>query len=379
MAGAYSEAERLKAALAEVAPAQVAERDSKSEAGAEALRPTLAERHPDWPQDIDMLFLRSPHGTEEDVAIVGEVLRRSGAHIYLHEFSGDQADVMTGILQKLADLNPDELPPDYIDRYIQGITVGDKSIVGTALAGEMKAVFGTGVVVGNTDLRSNTSLHPDVIRESYETPTYDEGGFDALLDRIDDSYYYTSGLENERERRDVAGLEPEVERIFEAHPRLREKAKSQGRLIIVKSMGGYHEGEAAQFEQLGIRTEVTATKSQYADADERTDSFEVQARKEVATEARPEPETLARAYFEVILRAALNEKGCSDIARNDDLALYYRRTAGAFSKDEIAAIYQQDVDGALNSRVVDQLMEAKGLPPVPKSYAEMQEILSRKA
>jgi len=144
-------------------------------------------------------------------------------------------------------------------------------------------------------------------------------------------------------------------------------------------MGGYHEGEAAQFEQLGIRTEVTATKSQYADADERTDSFEVQARKEVATEARPEPETLARAYFEVILRAALNEKGCSDIARNDDLALYYRRTAGAFSKDEIAAIYQQDVDGALNSRVVDQLMEAKGLPPVPKCYAEMQEILSRKA
>lgn len=97
---------------------------------------------------------------------------------------------------------------------------------------------------------------------------------------------------------------------------------------------------------------------------------------ELGSGKRPEAETLARAFFEQILEIELKNRGCKDIRRYDDLALYDRQTAGAFSKDEIAAIYDQNIAGELNGAKLDEIFKQKGLPLMPSSYAEMQEMIA---
>ena len=388
---------------------QAAGNEPTAEAHEAEPRSTWAERHPDWPR-VTMEFFFSPHSTAEDQEGLVQLLQQGGADIYLYE-STIFSESYNKVLQGAANMRRPKFLKRWfkgqkaIDDYIENTTIGDdepqptaeaqnpnffkkwndrlraamggkveeggvkgKPIIGTPIESEMRAVYGTGVVVDCIDLRPDDPVQHDQIgAEAYKTPMIVEGGFGALLREIAEQYGNMIEHQNRREEVMAGRLEKTLAKIFEQHPELKDKPD----LKIVFSMGAAHaETLPPRFQELGVETTQTFSRTDHIY------NYATQARTELGSGKRPEAETLARAFFEQILEIELKNRGCKDIRRYDDLALYDRQTAGAFSKDEIAAIYDQNIAGELNGAKLDEIFKQKGLPLMPSSYAEMQEMIA---
>jgi hypothetical protein len=331
----------------EAAPA-----DTKPSLEAE-LRQTLAERHPDWPP-IKLNMYLSSHGSDEDIRGLADHMPK--ADIYLFEMAGYSDKARR---QFQAEANQE---PSWLDRRRRNAPA-----VNTFEGKQREIIRNSGVVVDNIDLQPHEKAVVQSIMISLNTlfKVRDDHNFDTYLDGIKANFARAVELQEAREHLMVERFESKLEQIFTAHPEL----KQQPHVEVLASMGSYHTPLFHKFREAGVTTERNFPEKPHIY------SYKTQVMRTFAFDREPTREMLAKAYIESVWKGTTGRRIPNQShLRYDDWEYYGRQVGDAFSESEIEGIFQciQHGDG-LKLAEFDEMLQAKGLPPVPDNVSQLHE------
>ncbi|HVQ44807.1 MAG TPA: hypothetical protein VMT30_07665 [Candidatus Saccharimonadia bacterium] len=337
---------------------------------AESTRKTLAERHPDWPP-IALDFYFAPHGSAKDIPDLPGKLQ--GADVYLYEAARGRKGLSR--MQELADANPADFPADHIETVVDTFYGSDESIRGTFDEAQLRALYGSGVVVGHIDLRAEEEEEDheiaEKIFEAYARPYDKTASFDEVLAQVRGRATDIAKWQHKREQVMLERLEPELEAILERHPELKQKSE----LRVVDSVGAFH----TALHHEAVRTMgVEATRSFPG----RPYSFNYRGELERSMRFGKEPsrDLLAKAYIEAVFDPILDgfiedrpvDRPSSDLRDNTEWAMYTRKIASAFPTEEIEYIHDLRRHNELaDEDIITIISDVHGLGPLPRTMANV--------
>jgi hypothetical protein len=318
---------------------------------------TLAERidrdHPDWPP-FKLHFYFSSHETPLDMPDLKDQLQ--GADIYLYEAA--TGNTMTEELQEFADAEETN-DQDTIDEAINLAHAQRKIVKGTAMELEARALFGSKVRVGHIDLRPGDPIF-DHYPGKYEKefPGFQKPTFDQTLDYIKERAELNARFHEEREKIMINRFEQELADIITAHPNLKKTPE----LKIVATMGASHTTLYDKFIAEGIQTEHT-----FPEGHDFNDAWK-QTQHAILADVEPSRELLAKVYLEEDLLAMVDAALAGQAVSTDSKFDYITACASLFTTAEIETLHGQNY----TLDIFNDILHAKGLPPLPRNSAEIQ-------
>ncbi len=378
----FSQAAELQAALSDVQTGEQPKRQSLREriqswradrekpAEAELLEhdvpTTLAERHPDWPP-VKLEFLFGAHGTTADFAKLPEKLQ--DADIYLIEspnYSENYRQMLRDIADPKSSLTADEL------------LAAAPGFIGRSRETTIRSLHRSGKIASSIDLRDEPAevKLTDKVINSLEQPINFKKTFNRSLDDLTTEIHTRAAVQLQREAIMTGRFETELVRLIQENPKLKE----QEDIKVLATMGSLHTTLFHSLRQAGIPTEREFSQKPYVYG------WESEAERNYMIGREPSREVLAKALLEQIINPILPETHSEDVT--ETLLRYQRQTASQFTTDEIEVIYNAMSSKLRSSRgneiptdwlshfINGQLM-AKGLEPLPKTMAELQDQLQR--
>ena len=291
---------------------------------------SIPERHPDWPP-LAVTFWFSGHDTYQDMEGLAPYL--ADKDLYFYEGRSDQ---ITDVLQYFAN---NLFETDEVERWMNAQSIGERPLVGSALEAQLRAVIGTGVVVGSFDVTGKDL-------EDARAPFFNVGPLPKGESNEDALANYTelevqrAEAQNQREARMIPNFEQEVGKILTEHPDLKGKSP----LNILISMGSYHTTLGHLFGEHGVPSE-----HYFSGGTPYTHDYRNELRRTFAFGKVPSEELIQRSYvesligggFESVSGVPLREMSAEDQMR------YLRGFVSRLSTDQLSkliSLYRQDTE-----------------------------------
>jgi hypothetical protein len=313
---------------------------------------TLADRIPDMPPTV-FEFWADFHGTAEDFAAATEKI--AAADVLIVEAGGQDAAKRAAILQKIADMDPSERPQ--FEKYMR-----DNEYDATNNGPLMRALFATRKAVGSFDLSGPDLQHnKDMLAATSRVhPDFKLGSQDATIDDFTAKLQDYGRYQRERERRMARNVEPEMRRILDARPELKEKPS----LRALEPMGKLH---------TTLRDDLTGGDlGLHVEGDVPTDADFNHRDQVVRRTMRGEeiPRDLqVRALTEYVvtdkLLQRLNELGRQELANTADFSDYVRDIAAHMSEADMRYVYRSESVDPMTPQRMDRLLVTMDLPSMP--------------
>jgi hypothetical protein len=322
---------------------------------APARRPTIADRHPDWPP-FRTKFYFSAHGVKEDMADLGEQI--AGADIVLFEnVSPELAITLQSMSQGTYKYSAEEIVRE-ATIYVYG--VGQVPIAGSAWESILTAVEGSGVHIGVIETMEDQAVSEQM---GSTMPLIFDGtsSYDENLEAYEGRIQFQAQHQNEREAKMPAKFEAEVDRILAEHPELQDK---EG-LSVVVPIGSYH----TQVQELLDQASGMPSDSYTVPGAEQYDHFTTATY--LASKGEPLPKELVEKVFMEQL-----VQNCMSVISPDlggwGRSRYSALAASVFTSGEIESFHDKMRAGELTLELVEQTFVDHGLGRYPRTSEELR-------
>ncbi|HJQ08277.1 MAG TPA: hypothetical protein VJ836_02210 [Candidatus Saccharimonadales bacterium] len=311
---------------------------------------TLRERHPGWPEaELQFYFtghetpenLTGHDGIPEDRAHLPELIK--DADVYCFEYAGDDKnrENLKAYLQGAADKPPTEDPAE-IEAYIEKEGLG-----GTFVEGQVRALYGSGVIVGHFDIRPSDGItgeeidaaftnspEPASFEEALQVPIDKARRVNELQDRRDDIQLgpgvFPPGVPVQAGR-----FEEELARIFKEHPELRDRKRESGETVrVVATEGDMHSDLYHRARAAGVNVKRLFPEKHH------TYSYSNELRRRLRYNQEVSQDFLAKCYAESVTEELIIKAGDPQLKPvSPEFTTYVRSVAQHFSVTDAEALY----------------------------------------
>lgn len=348
-------------------------------ANPEQPRPSLAERHPDWPK-IRAIMYFSAHVTAEDLAELTQIADQEKPQIYLYEdargydYAGGKSHD-TRDLQALADRGRF----NFRGENAKALTARNK-FEGTAWEAIYTMLEGRGVAVGSTDT---------TVDEEQELGVLDAfAGISQrpIAENMDDELQSVAlGAQravDAQRKRDIVNMqrfEDELERIFKERPEL----KNQESITVLESFGAAHTDLAHALDRDGVRVDMRFQGTALGVGSEagvnpvHIYTYRDQLLRTLAADRQPSHALLEKVCITDYLGIALNSVHMDSSYDQSD---YVRRITDTLSADDLRAMHNSLLSSPTPEEfrtLIDGLLANHDAPPLARTADEMNGELVR--
>jgi hypothetical protein len=344
--------------------------------GVEKSGTTLAERHPDWPP-VKLHFHFGPHGTADNFKSVPGLLE--GADVYCYENANGPKN--TEVLTQISNYEGGS-DPAVQDFIVDRVKAEGKPIRGTHSEPEVRALAGTGIVIGHFDTAQDDSELATAHKNSAENYLVIKDTYEATLEHLRSSL---ADLGNHLAPRDALMLGPtapegegpvtagrfeqEMGRILTEHPELKEKPDGEP-VRVVDTHGHAHTALFHRARAAGVDVERS-----FAYMPQVFSPVEQVVRK-IAIGKEPTKDLLTQCFVDEVLRSALAATAqCSESMADSDIVQYTRARSAAFTEADARVLFDAMRDPTMSTvlSVLEELLQEKDFDLLPMSREELYE------
>ncbi|HSX32950.1 MAG TPA: hypothetical protein VLF91_01290 [Candidatus Saccharimonadales bacterium] len=352
----------------------------EAQSGSQERRPTLAERHPDWPKKILFIAYLTSHKTKDDLDKLTQIADQEKPQIYLYE-EVDGYDYIDGKSRDTRDLQ------SLANRRRFGFRRGDTAAAltarnrqdGTSWEAIHTMLEGRKIAVGSTDTTYDEEQELGVrsIEAVDQRPIAQN--LDDELQEIELRARRAAEAQRKRDTVNVARFEDELARIFKEHPEL----KDQESITVLQTFGSYHTGIAQALHRDGVEVDMRFQGTALEDGDQTgtnpayTYSYELQLQRTLAAGRQPSRELLEKSCISDYLGIALGSvRMDSSYDRND----YIRRVTDTLNADDLQEMHALLASAPEPERfrtLVDVLLAKHDAPPLARTADAVNSELTR--
>ena len=318
-------------------------------------RPSLHERHPDWPA-LDLTFYFSPHGNKADFEGINPLLEATDVYLYEDIFNNS---AMRAFLQRLS------TSPPYNQEWIaDNVSAGEAfAKKGSEWEPVIDSIYNSQKIISSIDLRetSEEKALADKIWQIIYLPLPKGPTFDAALPQFTEQQAELVKAQEERESIMADRFEEEIEHILDVYPELKERKN----LKILISMGVNHTKLRHAFTMKGIPSDREFSSSPYVY------NYRSELKRTLAYAREPTKDLSERAYIEDLLDNLLGVALKKTDASYDVRFAYLRNVVSKLNHEQMKDIYDLYNNGKLTVRYIDNLLQNIGMQKLPRSDEEL--------